>query len=57
LKLENIMVHFPNLPNAKNEQEKYKSDLDIEKNSDQIICKIGDLGVARKIENNQLCMT
>ena len=57
LKLENIMVHFPNLPKTQSESNKYVKKFDFKTMKEEIVCKIADLGFANKLANEEITNT
>jgi serine/threonine protein kinase len=48
MKMENIMIHFPN------RSANWTTDLDeIDLDNEEYICKVGDFGLARKLEHQR----
>lgn len=52
LKIDNIMIHFPNLPKLSNEKYSYLKEFD--HNKDEIEIQIGDFGVTKSFSNKIL---
>ncbi|CAI2359010.1 unnamed protein product [Moneuplotes crassus] len=52
LKIDNIMIHFPNLPKQLSEKFSYLKEFD--HNKDEIEVRIGDFGVAKSFLNGNL---
>ncbi len=60
LKLANIMVHFPDLPDdycTKNMETRQEYLKKVILNHTNVICKISDLGFARKLDEHSLAST
>jgi len=60
LKLANIMVHFPDLPDDHCTQDidmRLKHLKNVPLTEKNIVCKIADLGFARKLDEHSLAQT
>ena len=53
LKLENILIHYPNLPSDEKKAEEYKKNFNILERPEEFVLKIADFGFAKRVSDQE----